>query len=764
MKEKKESYGTNRVLPLQRERIILLVGCGIIAAALLLAFGGIFHNIRQVVRQTRKLLDTQAEVISGQTAGLLDDYRRLCEVLAVHRDVLEYAKYDGTEDKNLLTKAGYNLRKDLNTMCSMYGSDINTLAIYFARSEAVITMARQLEREKNTLFFDAYPLLSPQSLKRLSSENHWELHYGDEADPHYWIVRGVQIQNETVAYVIVEYNLDNFISRITTDDALVMIGSNDGLLYSNEEDRWKSGIDFAAVCAQAAQQQTFSVDGEEYLSRVRETRHPELKVVAGVPAARLRHITVMYAVIMVVTGLTVFLSLGILSFHLHRRLFSPLEYLIGTVDHQNGDTPQVLHLIADDFAAARSANEQMQVERDTMIPLALGRQLGRLAEADSDEQALLYAQSCLLLADIPQDGGFVVFAARCMEGQDFLKNAELEPGGRKKQEEFHSFPDSALNSLFLEFPGTAAPFRNDWYLIVASCSSAVEAEQVENIIDTLQDNWGGSNGGTLICTRVSWGISPVSFVYSVRQVSRQIFHLDFWGGSEESTGAEADDLSQFRIMVYKLFARLNAEDYEGSLALVDSMLESALPSDSTDVKTPRYRIYAMAALLIAAIDERMGSNPLPPPVRSYEQRLYRAESFKAFKKELKAVISELAAYKESQEAPAVNPGRIDEIKNYIQEHYMENELTAASVASAFGLNGSYLSRAFKKHTGVNILEYIQRLRVEAALQLLKTEDVKNVAQKVGFWDTRGFSRTFKKYENMTPAEYKRMLKDGEKWE
>lgn len=757
-------------LPLLRERVILTAGCGIIIAALLLAFGIIFQNIRHVVRQTAQLLDIQATVIGEQTADLLDDYARMCEVLAVNRSVLDYAGYDGSENSNLLTQAGYNLSKDLNSMCSVYGRDINTLAIYFTRSQSVITMARQLTRENNALFFNSYPALSPQSLTQIPPGVYWSLHYGDETDSHHWIVRKVRVQSVTVAYIIVEYNLDGFIRRHTSENSLVLIGSADGLLYACDPAFYAAGPDFAGLCEQA-QDGSFTVLDNEYTACLQDLRLPELKVLAGVPAARLRQITALFTLVTVVTGLVVLLAFGVLILHLQRRLLSPLEHLMRITRPQSNDTPQALHLIADDYVAARTANEQMQAERDAMIPLALGRQFNHLVEAVSDEQALLYAQSCLLLANIPQEDGYVVFAVRCAEDRrGFFGDMRSEPRANKRQDVFQFLLNNVLNDLlYQEFPGIAAPFRSDWYLVVTACGSAADAEQVGDVIHTLQDTYDQAFGAALLCTPVSWGVSPAAFVHSVMQVSQQISYLDFWGGAEESgaeegAGDDADTLPRFRSLIYKLFARLNAEDYERIPALVDSMLESTLPTGQADVQTTRYRIYAMAALLTATIDEQMGSDPEPPPVHSYEQRLYRAENLTAFKHELQAVIAELIAYKEAQETPTVTSGRIEEIKKYILQHYTENELTAASVASAFGLSSSYLSRAFKEYTGVNILEYIQRLRVDAAKQLLKTETVKAVAQKVGFWDTRGLVRAFKKYENLTPGEYKRLLEQGKTWE
>lgn len=134
---------------------------------------------------------------------------------------------------------------------------------------------------------------------------------------------------------------------------------------------------------------------------------------------------------------------------------------------------------------------------------------------------------------------------------------------------------------------------------------------------------------------------------------------------------------------------------------------------------------------------------------NFEDRLYQAENINDFKRELHAILSELVELKKLQETKIPALSRMEEIKQYILQHSTENPLTATSIAAHFQMSNSYLSRAFKEHTGVNILEYIQRLRVEAAKPLLLKESVKTVAQKVGFWDAQGLTCAFKKYEGIS---------------
>ena len=96
------------------------------------------------------------------------------------------------------------------------------------------------------------------------------------------------------------------------------------------------------------------------------------------------------------------------------------------------------------------------------------------------------------------------------------------------------------------------------------------------------------------------------------------------------------------------------------------------------------------------------------------------------------------------------------IESYIQAHYRDPMLCAASIADAFKISPSYLSRIFKADMGVGIVEYVHRIRVDAAKELLMdpqlTMDI--VAQRAGFSNRWVLTRVFKKTVGMTPGAYR----------
>jgi len=92
---------------------------------------------------------------------------------------------------------------------------------------------------------------------------------------------------------------------------------------------------------------------------------------------------------------------------------------------------------------------------------------------------------------------------------------------------------------------------------------------------------------------------------------------------------------------------------------------------------------------------------------------------------------------------------------YINAHYSEN-IRLVQISEELHVNGSYLSRLFKKVTGETITEVITKVKLEKAQELLTTTDMRfyEVAHTVGIEDGAYFSLLFKKYTGLTPREYK----------
>ena len=99
---------------------------------------------------------------------------------------------------------------------------------------------------------------------------------------------------------------------------------------------------------------------------------------------------------------------------------------------------------------------------------------------------------------------------------------------------------------------------------------------------------------------------------------------------------------------------------------------------------------------------------------------------------------------------------VHRIVQYMNEHMDDSTLSLAKISKINYINNSYLSRTFKSVMGINFMDYLVSIRIEAAKKLLEGTDLRiyEVARSVGIEDPNYFSKFFKKHTQETPAQYR----------
>jgi len=100
---------------------------------------------------------------------------------------------------------------------------------------------------------------------------------------------------------------------------------------------------------------------------------------------------------------------------------------------------------------------------------------------------------------------------------------------------------------------------------------------------------------------------------------------------------------------------------------------------------------------------------------------------------------------------------ISDIAQYITQNY-EGNIKLTSIANDFSLNPCYLSSMFKEITGFSLIEYLNLTRIKEAKNLLNHSDlnITEISERVGFNTLSHFGRTFKKYNNISPSQYRKI--------
>lgn len=98
---------------------------------------------------------------------------------------------------------------------------------------------------------------------------------------------------------------------------------------------------------------------------------------------------------------------------------------------------------------------------------------------------------------------------------------------------------------------------------------------------------------------------------------------------------------------------------------------------------------------------------------------------------------------------------IRKAQKYIEDNF-QNKITVDELADKFAISRRNFERRFKKATASTVIEYIQKVKIEAAKISLESsrENVNEVMYKVGYNDTKAFRNTFKRITGLSPIQYR----------
>ncbi|MGI9860523.1 response regulator [Moorella naiadis] len=129
-----------------------------------------------------------------------------------------------------------------------------------------------------------------------------------------------------------------------------------------------------------------------------------------------------------------------------------------------------------------------------------------------------------------------------------------------------------------------------------------------------------------------------------------------------------------------------------------------------------------------------------------------AEMRERILKRLLALVGQVAEIREQR-----NSSLIERAGKYIEANFSQ-DLTLEEVAQQVYLSPCYFSRLFKQFKGLNFIDYLTRVRLKAAKELLLSTNlpVAEIAARVGYHDARYFGQVFKKQEGYTPSVFRKI--------
>lgn len=222
----------------------------------------------------------------------------------------------------------------------------------------------------------------------------------------------------------------------------------------------------------------------------------------------------------------------------------------------------------------------------------------------------------------------------------------------------------------------------------------------------------------------------------------------------------ADDEVQLAERCAYFVSQVRDGAYTQALRSFDELINMYLPSDLNNLALAKCRVFGLINQLIIAFEDLKTEfsddfyDELDPA-----GHLLQIRSVGALKLEVGRILNEITRhYVERNPIPPAS--KIEQIKDYVQQHFSDPNLSAAMISEEFDMNGAYLSRFFKKQAGCGVLDYIHEIRIREAKRLMAETDssIKDISEQVGYYNSLTFIRAFKRQEGCTPGQYRDTLK------
>ena len=208
----------------------------------------------------------------------------------------------------------------------------------------------------------------------------------------------------------------------------------------------------------------------------------------------------------------------------------------------------------------------------------------------------------------------------------------------------------------------------------------------------------------------------------------------------------------------QLWQAVEKEDYAQAVALIQQVYGQDKKQYGEASAVLFCTVLNMAGITMTAMQINSDSEEGGLTERLHApQRLLACSTVHALYTELIQLLTEASASAEERTAPRSRI--LYEVRSYVDAHYTDENLSVSELADRAGMSISSLSRAFKREMGYNLLDYINKLRVEAVMHsLTESEDtLEKIAERTGYINVNTLIRNFKRYVGMTPGKYKQSL-------
>ena len=198
----------------------------------------------------------------------------------------------------------------------------------------------------------------------------------------------------------------------------------------------------------------------------------------------------------------------------------------------------------------------------------------------------------------------------------------------------------------------------------------------------------------------------------------------------------------------------------GTVEEVDSFLDELFQGiGEQNCKSLLYRQYVVMDLFFCATDFlgnlEIGTEELPEECRDINQIVEKAGNAQSLRRQIGILFSETMMLRDGHSKKKYSK-LLEDAKNFIDENYKHDDMSLNTVAAQVNISPSYFSTIFSNEMGQTFVEYLTRVRLDKAKELLMCSTMRTaeIGYAVGYKDSHYFSYIFKKIVGCSPKEYR----------
>lgn len=247
-------------------------------------------------------------------------------------------------------------------------------------------------------------------------------------------------------------------------------------------------------------------------------------------------------------------------------------------------------------------------------------------------------------------------------------------------------------------------------------------------------------------------LSMEGYFYFAGQFHIPVFR---WGGPVFKKKVSLEEIREGRA---KLMDAMVAQDEKGFTMACEQF--KRLVSIAADGRKEDACFHYASTIRI--LEERFDTLGIKGPELDFKEILDLSRKTVGYGELAEQFLQYFIQYKEEIRQAVARGDKKDIIhaREYIEKHYMEN-LTLEVLAGEVHMNPYYFSSFFKKSSGENFKDYLNKVRMKHGVSLLVSTDKKTaeIARETGFRDHRAFAELFHRFYGETPTSYRKRIRE-----